>query len=190
MQPGLLCFLSSTKRGLRQKAMNLLSSPSRRPLVIAGVISVTRAFTRRLGVVGCSACILLTSCGDDRCSSAPVVTSARCDYTSEYDQPPILVSLSPPIYPEEARRNGEEGVVHVLIGVGTDSLPCGVRILSSDAASLEVASLQSALTTKWIPATRGGRVVAAEVDAPFRFSLLAANGNSGSCDLQVVRGTK
>ena len=117
--------------------------------------------------------VLLLSCkgrSGDRVWDPPASTS-QCDIVSDWDEMPILIGYSQAAYPEQARRNGDEGVVVVRIGVGADSLPCSVEIVSSDAPSLEAASRESALTTKWIPARRRGRVVAIEAQMPIRWAL-------------------
>jgi TonB family protein len=117
-------------------------------------------------------CVLLSSCGDDdQCPCAPPTSTERCTYVLDYDEPPRLVIPPQPAYPEEARRRGDEGVVHVRVGVGTDSFPCGAQITSSDAATLDVASLEATLKSKWVPARRRGHAVAVEVDLPIRYSL-------------------
>jgi TonB family protein len=128
---------------------------------------------RRLLATGLfSVCILVSACGDDDpCACAPPNSTERCTYVLDYDEPPRLIIPPQPVYPEEARRRGDEGVVHVRLGVGTDSFPCGAQIASSDAATLDVASLEATLKSKWVPARRRGRDVAVEVDLPIRYSL-------------------
>jgi TonB family protein len=129
------------------------------------------------------------SCGEDKdCRCGPAGSSTRCGYVYDYDQSPVLISLPAPIYPEEARRNGVEGVVHVLVGVGTDSFPCGVEVASSDAAVLELPSLEAALGSKWAPARRKGVAVATEVDVPMRFTLHLSSAEGQVRGLGVVCG--
>ena len=113
----------------------------------------------------------LSCADDDPCTGLSGGTSDRCEYVTDFDEPPVPISIRPPTYPEEARRREVEGTVHVLVGVGTDSLPCGVRIASSDSPLLDQASLDAGLHSKWVPARRRGQVVAVEVDVPIRFSL-------------------
>lgn len=125
------------------------------------------------GIFGCAVLLAATlmSCAEDSCTAPVVEAPERCVVVRDFDEPPMLLRLQAPVYPEQARREEVEGTVHVLVVVGTDSLPCGVRITSSDSSLLDLASLEAALHSTWIPARRRGRVVAAEVDVPFRFSL-------------------
>lgn len=113
----------------------------------------------------------LTCADEGPCSCPPVDTADRCRYVTDFDEPPTLIRIQTPVYPEEARRNNVEGTVHVVAGVGTDSLPCGVRIATSDSPLLDQASLDAVLHSLWVPARRDGQTVAAEVDVPIRFSL-------------------
>jgi len=129
--------------------------------------------TRRLGVVGAVApFLLLLSCGDRQHCTCPTPSStARCAYVLDYDTPAVMVTPPQPVYPEEARLNGDEGIVHARLGVGSDGRPCGAQITSSDAASLDVATLEAVLKSTWIPARPRGEAVAVELDVPIRFSL-------------------
>lgn len=137
---------------------------------------------RLILLVGFASCLFLASCGDeDEGVVTPPMSTARCTYVTEYDEPPRMVRPPQPIYPEEARRNGDEGVVHVRVGIGTDGMPCGAQIVSSPAASLDLASLQAVLTAVWIPARCRHRPVAVEVDVPIRYSLhrMTASSHDG-----------
>ena len=52
---------------------------------------------------------------------------------------PRVVSISPPVFPPEARERGLEGTVTVRVDVGVDGAVTGVRVMSGDAVFHEAA---------------------------------------------------
>ncbi len=77
-----------------------------------------------------------------------------------------------PVYPELARRRGEEGRVLLRVNVSADGSPLDVAVLeTSGHQSLDAAALGAIRQWRFVPATQAGRAVAAEADVPVRFRL-------------------
>ncbi len=78
----------------------------------------------------------------------------------------------PPVYPELARRRGEQGRVLLRVSVGADGTPLAVGIgQSSGHASLDNAALLAVRQWQFMPATQGGRPVPASAEVPVQFQL-------------------
>jgi len=89
-----------------------------------------------------------------------------------YDTPPEAVQTEPPLFPEEARRAGWSGTIHVRISVDTAGRVTAVA--AEDGAgqpAVQRAALEAARRWRFRPARRNGVPVAAEVVVPFRFDL-------------------
>jgi periplasmic protein TonB len=86
--------------------------------------------------------------------------------------PPRLRDNRPPDYPLEALRRRLEGTVLLRVHVATDGRVAEVDILdSSGHLILDAAAVRAVKSWHFVPATRGGRPVAAVVRQPVRFSL-------------------
>jgi periplasmic protein TonB len=89
-------------------------------------------------------------------------TSARPDYLHN----------PPPEYPEEARINHEQGVVILLVDVGTDGTVLKVSVArSSGYRRLDEAALRVTRDWKFKPGTVAGQPVRSQVEVPMRFKL-------------------
>ncbi len=78
----------------------------------------------------------------------------------------------PPVYPELARRRGEQGRVLLRVSVGADGTPLAVGIgQSSGHTSLDNAALLAVRQWRFMPAMRGGRPVSASAEVPIQFQL-------------------
>jgi periplasmic protein TonB len=77
-----------------------------------------------------------------------------------------------PIYPDLARRRGEQGRVLLRVNVSADGTPLDVAVLdTSGHQSLDAAALSAIRQWRFVPATQAGRAVPAEADVPVRFRL-------------------
>ncbi|HET8997697.1 MAG TPA: energy transducer TonB [Acetobacteraceae bacterium] len=90
--------------------------------------------------------------------------------------PPRLIAAiagdRPPIYPELARRRGEQGRVLLLVHVGADGMPVAVTVnRSSGYSSLDHAAIAAVEQWRFAPAMQGGRPVAAVAEIPVQFHL-------------------
>ncbi len=85
---------------------------------------------------------------------------------------PVVISNSPPRYPEFARRKGWEGRVFIRVSVDTSGRPIAVAVAQSSGYSvLDQAALQTVKTWRFRPRVAGGRAEAGTVDVPVNFSL-------------------
>jgi protein TonB len=99
-------------------------------------------------------------------------TSANASAGNASARPGYLRNPHPP-YPEEARRAGHEGVVHLKVMVNERGRVTSVSITrSSGHPSLDERAL-STIRDRWLfkPARRGNTSIAAEVIVPVRFTL-------------------
>ncbi len=89
------------------------------------------------------------------------------------DRPLQLVSGDGPVYPADARKNGLEGDVLVQYDVSADGRVVRARVVSSEPPELfDDAALAAVRSWRYVPARRGGKVVAVEnVTSRVRFRL-------------------
>lgn len=79
---------------------------------------------------------------------------------------------NPPRYPREAVDAGADGLVVVLVNVGSDGVPRAIRIdRSSGHAALDQAALDAAARWTYQPAIIDGKTAPGEVRIPVKFSL-------------------
>lgn len=77
-----------------------------------------------------------------------------------------------PRYPRAARLRGMEGVVVLSVDVDAGGRPTGVQVKNSSGFTLlDEAALEAVRDWRFVPASRGGRPIAAPVEVPVRFSL-------------------
>lgn len=87
-------------------------------------------------------------------------------------EPQLAGALPRPDYPQSARDAGWEGGVRLGIYVSADGAVQRVRVLASSGRDdVDRAAVESAWTTSWEPAVRGGRHVDAEVALVVDFRL-------------------
>ncbi len=83
-----------------------------------------------------------------------------------------MASDRPPVYPEQARRRGEQGRVLLRVSVNASGMAAGVSLAaSSGSASLDAAALAAVREWRFVPATRNGRPVPATAEVPVQFRL-------------------
>jgi len=83
-----------------------------------------------------------------------------------------MESDRPPVYPEVARRRGQQGRVLLQVNVSANGTPVDVTVAqSSGFASLDDAALRAVEQWRFVPATRGGTAVPALAEVPVRFRL-------------------
>ncbi|MDA8231771.1 MAG: energy transducer TonB [Magnetospirillum sp.] len=86
--------------------------------------------------------------------------------------PPAALDTSRPHYPRLARERGWEGVVVLLVEVGTDGAPAAVTVkCGSGHTILDQAAVDAARRWRFAPAHKNGQAIAARVEVPVRFSL-------------------
>lgn len=79
---------------------------------------------------------------------------------------------APPIYPEQALKEGSTGVVVLVVDLKADGAVVGVRVdKSSGHAELDQAAMDAAVKWRFQPAMEAGRGVASQVRVPVEFRL-------------------
>jgi protein TonB len=77
-----------------------------------------------------------------------------------------------PIYPEDAARRGEQGMVILLIRVSPEGLPYLVDIArSSGYTLLDRAARDAVVTWRFVPAVRDGQPIASSMSLRIQFQL-------------------
>lgn len=76
------------------------------------------------------------------------------------DQAKKLVSQTPPVYPEQARKAGFTGVVRLAVVIGEDGAVRDLRVTSSPGFGLETAAMQAVRTWRYQPTVIEGKPVA------------------------------
>lgn len=85
---------------------------------------------------------------------------------------PAYASNPPPVYPESARRAGQEGVTILLVTVDRGGSPTHVDVVeSSGFASLDEAAVSAVEDWAFRPGTINGEATETTVEVPIRFSL-------------------
>ncbi len=83
-----------------------------------------------------------------------------------------MESDRPPVYPELARRRGEQGRVMLRVGVDPAGRPISVSVATSSGFPiLDSSALNAVRAWRFVPATRGGRAVPAVAEVPVQFRL-------------------
>src|SRR5450756_1737229 len=87
-------------------------------------------------------------------------------------QPDYLQSPKP-VYPPEARRHRQAGLVVLVASVSREGLPQRIEVeQSSGHPLLDAAAVKAVNQWQFIPAREGGKVVESQVEIPVRFRLL------------------
>ncbi len=102
----------------------------------------------------------------------PPDTMSRVFDIPELDQLPELVTAPHPRYPDGLRRAGVSGLVRLQFVVGSDGRvdERSIRVLTSSHPGFTLAAFQAHRGSRFKPARRGGRPVAALVQQTIRFS--------------------
>jgi protein TonB len=111
-----------------------------------------------------------------RRSSAPVKPQSKPASQSPLIRTAPAVARSQsnpkPVYPPDARRKRQEGVVRLGVRIGADGQPHEIAIKqTSGFSALDEAAIQAVRQWVFDPATSAGEPVATYVEVPIRFSL-------------------
>ena len=86
--------------------------------------------------------------------------------------PDTKVHNREPVYPAEAARRGEQGLVVLLIHVASDGTVAGVDIAQSSGYSLLDHAARDAVTTwKFVPAVQNGQPIPSSIPLRIEFDL-------------------
>ena len=104
----------------------------------------------------------------------PSAETAAADVGALYAAPAPALDNPAPVYPERARRDGQQGVVTLRLSVLADGTVGQIAVAASSGYELlDAAARRVAARYRFEPARRGGRAVTAEVLVPFEFRLRA-----------------
>jgi periplasmic protein TonB len=92
------------------------------------------------------------------------------DRFEKVDEPPVLISITSPVYPEMARAAETEGVVKVRVLIGKDGRIKDAQVIDGN-TMLDEAAVAAAKTAVFKPALSQHRPVEVLLDLPIRFSL-------------------
>ncbi|HEX7339636.1 MAG TPA: TonB family protein, partial [Rhodanobacteraceae bacterium] len=109
-------------------------------------------------------------------AALPVPAPSRQDTTHPTTASPEVVMSyrhrHPPIYPVSAQKNHQQGVVTLLVEVGTDGKPLAVKVArSSGTASLDEAASNAARQWRFNPGTKNGKPVVGWARIHVNFTL-------------------
>jgi TonB family protein len=74
-------------------------------------------------------------------------------------------------YPETARRDGQEGVVHLRVAVDDSGHVREILVARPVRADLDSAAVQAVRAITWEAAQGAGRTLPCQVEVPVRFKL-------------------
>jgi TonB family protein len=107
--------------------------------------------------------------GEFDSSLVPDPPAAQSDYVW-WDEPPAMLSIEPPVYPEIVREAGIDGTVQVRVLIGVNGKVKDARVVEGSPA-LREAALASARTAVFSPALQGIHPVEVWVVIPITFEL-------------------
>ena len=87
------------------------------------------------------------------------------------DVEPKLIKAGAPVYPKEAAKAGQEGMVWVKVWVNAKGEPKEVEVLKSENQVFNQAALDAAKEYRFKPAEIKGEPVSVWVTIPFKFKL-------------------
>ena len=103
--------------------------------------------------------------------AVPNANPSRAAGESMSHRPGYLTNPKP-VYPPEARRRGQEGLVILQVLISGEGLPQRVEMVqSSGYALLDAAALEAVRQWRFSPARIGNLPIASQVEVPVRFKL-------------------
>ncbi len=99
-------------------------------------------------------------------------TTFHSDHGTESESKPEYLRNPPPIYPEQARANGQQGTVLLRIEVDPEGRPTSINLKQSAGYPLlDQAALKAVRQWRFYPARVGPVAISSLVDVPIRFQL-------------------
>ncbi len=106
-------------------------------------------------------------------ASTPAIRAADVEVFSR--EPEFLTPPKPPIYPAQARRRNQQGVVLVEVRLDEKGLLREIRLLrSSGVGSLDRSAMDAVAAWRFRPETQNGQPVPSRVHIPIEFALSAS----------------
>ncbi len=108
-------------------------------------------------------------------ASAPAATAKPVVTEVFSREPSFLRSPKPPIYPAQARRRNQQGLVLVEVRLDEKGLLCEIRLLrSSGVESLDRSAMDAVAAWRFRAETQNGQPVPSRVHIPIEFALSAS----------------
>lgn len=89
---------------------------------------------------------------------------------SEVDEPPLIISQSPPFYPEHLRRDSETESAVIRFVVNAHGKVVNAVVIRTSYPAFGKASLQAASAWRYKPARKSGRPTNCVLEVPLFFS--------------------
>jgi len=105
--------------------------------------------------------------GDEEAKSAAESDSENVDA----DIMPQLLEMPRPVYPDEARKQGIEGTVHIKARVGEDGKVQEASVAKSAHPLLDESALAAVRKASFKPAVKDGHAISFWVQIPVKFAL-------------------
>jgi TonB family protein len=121
-----------------------------------------------------AACLLVLVCFVASCGTNEKKETAQLpspDDVVAVDSMPALITMPPPAYPEEARRQFVEGRVVIKALIGKDGKVVDAFIAESDSPMFDAAALSAVKQAVFTPALQNGTPVAVWMQIPREFKL-------------------
>lgn len=131
-----------------------------------------RSLIKILSIVALFLFICITACQEQAIKKAEKDTASNIDNDNS-SRGPIIVENANPVYPEQALREGIEGVVWVKVSIDSTGKVFDATIVkdSGKNAGFEEAALKAAYKTRWAPALEKGRPTAMYVTYKIEFAI-------------------
>jgi len=126
--------------------------------------------------IGVNTYFLVTGCeggGQNELATSPskVANSKSIPEFVRYDIPPREKHVTPPEYPEEAKKAGIEGMVYLRIAIDTAGKVVDVKVAKGVHKLLDSAAVAVASTWTYYPAKSKGKPVGVWIGQPVTFKL-------------------
>ncbi|MCK9366868.1 MAG: TonB family protein [Metallibacterium scheffleri] len=182
-------FTSRQRPSLRSYADTLLQAASTLPLPLGSGVSHPRQLKERIAMLAqprasrarrsSAAALVLALLTGTAFAASHGMAPAPIPLTLGSPQSPVpVVGLThdvPPRYPLDAVKKHEQGIVYLLILVGSEGHPLEIKQAmaprTKPAQSLVAAAITAAAQWRFVPAQRDGKAVAAWVKVPIEFKL-------------------
>lgn len=89
----------------------------------------------------------------------------------QYDEAPVVVKRVMPLYPENAKKDGVEGLVYVKIFITTEGKVSKAEVIKSVRADLDSSAVAAARQWTFQPAKVKGKPIAVWITLPIRYKL-------------------
>jgi protein TonB len=113
--------------------------------------------------------------------AGPVESKSLPSAMGDVDAEPVGDDNPIPIYPEVARRRGQEGTVVLVVEIDSNGVPTRVEVKrSSGFRLLDLSATKTVIKWRFSPAKLGGRPVTSTLELPIRFQLKEYVGRPGA----------